>query len=155
VLVIDKFMDYALDPISESPASFNNMLYKWLHSEDYSMVKYSITHFADFYRGLKQIAELLEGLDLPPNIKLYTDRIGRLLKEPPMQKLSETEPGKKFSTRQNLYFAYNLRGRYRTDTLELVDTFSKLDAWYSMAVAVKTYGLCFPEFVEQETALVD
>jgi DNA mismatch repair protein MutS len=78
VLMIDKFLDYQLDPISDSPASFNNMLYKWLHSEDYSMVKYSVTHFADFYRGLKQIAELLEELDLPLNIKFYTDRIGKL-----------------------------------------------------------------------------
>jgi DNA mismatch repair protein MutS len=154
VLMIDKFLDYQLDPISDSPASFNNMLYKWLHSEDYSMVKYSVTHFADFYRGLKQIAELLEELDLPLNIKFYTDRIGKLLKEPPLQKLSETEPGKKFTTRQNLYYAYYLRGRYKNETLELVDTYSKLDAWYSMAVAVKTYGLSFPEFVEQDTSLV-
>jgi len=46
VLVMDKFLDYALDPISEAPASFNNLLYQWLHSEDYSMVKYSVTHFA-------------------------------------------------------------------------------------------------------------
>lgn len=155
VLMMDKFLDYSLDPVSENPASFNNMLYKWLHSEDYAMVKYSVSHFADFYRGLKQINELLDGLDLPISIRLYTDRIGRLLKEPPLQKLSETEPFKKFSTRQNLYFAHYLRGRYKTDTLELIETFSKLDAWYSMAVAVKTYGLSFPEFIEQETALVD
>ncbi len=155
VLMMDKFLDYSLDPVSENPASFNNMLYKWLHSEDYAMVKYSVSHFADFYRGLKQINELLDGLDLPISIRLYTDRIGRLLKEPPLQKLSETEPFKKFTTRQNLYYAHYLRGRYKTDTLELIETFSKLDAWYSMAVAVKTYGLSFPEFIEQETALVD
>ncbi len=155
VLVIDKFMDYALDPISENPASFNNVLYKWLHSEDYSMLKYSLTHFADFYRGLRQIAELLEGLELPPSIKLYTDSITRSLREGPLQKLSETEPGHKFTTRQNLYFGFHLRGRYRTQTLDLVEIFSRLDAWYSMAVAVKTYGLSFPEFVDQSTALFD
>jgi DNA mismatch repair protein MutS len=155
VLMMDKFLDYSLDPINENPASFNNMLYKWLHSEDYSMVKYSVGHFADFYRGLKQINELLRGLDLPPSIKLYTDRIGRVLQEAPLQKLAETEPHTKFSTRQNLFFAFHLRGRYKTNTLELIETFSKLDAWYSMAVAVKTYGLSFPEFVEQDTPLVD
>ena len=155
VLVIDKFMDYALDPISESPASFNNMLYKWLHSEDYAMVKYSVPHFADFYRGLKQINELLEGLDLPLNIRLYTDRISFLLKEVPLQKLSETEPATRFSTRQNLYYAYYLRGRYKTNTLELIETFSKLDAWYSMAVAMKTYNLSFPEFIEKEIPVVE
>ncbi len=155
VLMMDKFLDYSLDPISENQASFNNVLYKWLHSEDYAMVKYSVGHFADFFRGLRQINELLEGLQLPASIKLYIDKIGRVLKEGPLQKLSETAPAIKFTTRQNLYYAYYLRGRYKTDTLDLIDIFSKLDAWYSMAVAVKTYGLSFPEFVEQDTALVD
>jgi len=154
VLMMDKFMDYALDPISDSSGFFNSTLYKWLHSEDYSMVKYSVGHFADFYRGLKNIASLLEDLDLPANIKFYIDRINKTLKEVPLQKLSESLPKQKFSTRENLYYGYYLRGRYRTDTLELIDIFSRLDAWYSMAVAVKTYNLTFPEFIEQETPMM-
>lgn len=155
VLVMDKFMDYSLDPVSENSNAFNSVIYRWLHSEDYSMVKYSMTHFADFFRGIKKVAELLEDLDLPMNIKIYVDRITGLLKEGPLQKLSATEAGKKFSAQENLYFGYHLRGRYRLGTLELIDIYSRLDAWYSMAVAVKTYGLSFPEFLEQETALVD
>jgi DNA mismatch repair ATPase MutS len=155
VLVMDKFMDYALDPISENSNAVNSLFYKWLHNEDYSMVKYSVTHFADFYRGIKKIAVLLEDLDLPLNIKLYIDRISGLIKEPALQKLSETKPGQIFSVQENLYYGYHLRGRHRTGTLELIDIFSRLDAWYSMAVAVKTYGLSFPEFVEQQTPLVD
>jgi len=155
ILVMDKFMDYVLDSISESPVTFNNLLYKWLHSEDYSMLKYSIPHFADFYRGIRKIAELLQDLELPPNIKLYVDRINGLLKEPPLQKLSEAEPGKKISIRQNLYFGYHLRGRFKTNTLELIDIFSRFDAWYSMALAVKTHALTFPEFIENETPIVD
>jgi DNA mismatch repair ATPase MutS len=155
VLVMDKFLDYSLDPISEAPASFNNLLYKWLHSEDYSMVKYSVPHFGDFYRGIKKIAALLEDIDLPIAIRIYIDRINGILKEEALQRLSDTEHEKKFSTRQNLYFGYHLRGRYKTNTLELIDIYSRLDAWYSMAVAVKTYDLSFPEFIEQETPLVD
>ena len=155
VLMMDKFLDYSLDPITENPNTFNSTLYKWMHSEDYSMVKYSITHFADFYRGIKSIANLLGDLDLPANIKLYIDRISRVLKEAPLQKLADILPKEKMSVRQNLYFGYYLRGRYRTDTLELIDIFSRIDAWYSMAVAVKTYNLSFPEFIEQEMPLVD
>ena len=154
ILMMDKFMDYSLDPIGDNSGFFNSILYKWLHSEDYAMVKYSVGHFADFYRGIKNIASLLEELDLPANIKFYIDRINRVLKETPVQKLSESLPKQKFSTRENLYFGYHLRGRYRTDTLELIDVFSRLDAWYSMAVAVKTYNLSFPEFTEQETPMV-
>ncbi len=155
MLVIDKFLDYPLDDISESPASLNNLFYKVLHSGDYSMVKYSMPHFADFYRGIKKIAELLDDLDLPPAIKLYIDRINGILKEQPLQRLSAIETRQRFTVRQNLYFGYHLRGRYKSNTLELIDIFSRLDAWYSMAVAVKTYKLCFPEFAEQSTPLVD
>src|SRR4029079_6322128 len=114
VLMMDKFMDYALDPVPENPNSFNGFLYKWLHSIDYSMIKYSVRHFADFYRGIKNITEVLDGLDLPPNIKIYIDRIEKMLKEAPLQKLSEIEPGENLTVRQNLYFGFWLRGRYRS-----------------------------------------
>ena len=155
MLVMEKFMEYALDPISESPASLNNFFYKWLHSEDYALVKYSVPHFADFYRGICKIAALLEDVDLPIHIKIYLDRINGILKEGPLLKLAATEPGEKFSKSQLLYFAFHLRGRYKTNTLELIDIYSRLDAWYAMAVAVKTYNLSFPEFIEQESPLVD
>lgn len=155
VLVIDKFMDYALDPIPQHPNAYNSFFYRTLHGEDYSMLKYSMSHFADFFRGLKNISSLLTDLDLPPNIRLYIDRISGLLREPPLQKLSMTEPKQKFSSIENLYYGFHLRGRYRNSTLELIDIFSRLDAWYSMAVAVKTFKLSFPEFVEQATPLVE
>src|SRR5690606_3468082 len=155
VLVMEKFMDYALDPVSESPASLNNLLYRWLHNADYSMIRYSVTHFADFFRGMKNITHLLEGVELPIGIRIYTDRIQKLLQEEPLEALANTTHGEKFSQRQNLYFAYHLRGRYRNNTLELIDIYSRLDAWYSMAVAVKTYNLSFPEFVEQDSPLVE
>jgi hypothetical protein len=119
------------------------------------MVKYSVPHFADFYRGICKIAALLEDVDLPIHIKIYLDRINGILKEGPLLKLAATEPGEKFSKSQLLYFAFHLRGRYKTNTLELIDIYSRLDAWYAMAVAVKTYNLSFPEFIEQESPLVD
>lgn len=155
ILVMDKFLDYALDPISQHQNAVNSTIYRWLHSEDYSMVKYSVGHFADFFRGLSRIADLLEGLNLPPHIRIYIERISQLLKEAPLGELATLPQGHRFSPRQNLYFGFHLRGRYRSNILELIDIFCRLDAWYSMAVAVKTYNLSFPEFVEQDTPLVE
>lgn len=155
VLVMEKFLDYPIDPISEAPASFSNLLYPWLHHADYSMIRYSIPHFGDFYRGLRKVTELLDGLDLPPAIQLYIDRITGLLREEPLKKLAETRRGEKQHSRQLLYFAFHLRGRYKNKTLELIDIFSRLDAWYSMAVAVKTYQLSFPEFTDQDSPMVE
>jgi DNA mismatch repair ATPase MutS len=155
ILMMHKFLDYSLDPVPENSNSFNSTVYKWLHFEDYKMIKFAVGHFADFYRGLKNIAVLLDGLELPASIRLYTDRITAALREPVLAELSETKPVEVFSGRQNLHFAFYLRGQYKVKTLDLIDSFSRLDAWYSMAMAVKTYQLSFPEFIEQETSMVD
>ena len=155
MLVIDKFLDYSLDPISANNSNFNSLLYKWLHSEDYSMVKYSMTHFADFYRGLNKISLLLNDLDLPAHIRIYIERITKILKEPALEELAATNKNDRFNVKQNLYYGQLLRNKYRLNTLELIDIYCRLDAWYSMAIAVKTYKLSFPEFVEQETPMVE
>jgi DNA mismatch repair ATPase MutS len=155
ILVMDKFLDYNLDPISDSQNPVNNLTYKWFHHEDYAMVKYSMRHFADFYRGIKRLAQQFEDLaDLPLFFKLYIERIWQLLRETPLQRLSDTKRAEPLSLSQNLYFAFHLRGAYKTDTLELIEIFYRLDAWYSMAMAVKTFNLSFPEFTETDQPVI-
>jgi DNA mismatch repair ATPase MutS len=150
VIMIDKFFDYNLDPVPENQNPLNSVSYKLMHGHDYSMVKYSVKHFADFFRGLQKLLSLFSGIDLPPNLHFYIQRIEKALHEKPLQRLATADVNTKFSMSQNLYYAYHLRTVYRSDTIELVDIFSRLDAWYSMAVAVKTFGLHFPKFIERE-----
>ena len=150
VIMMDKFLDYNLDPIPENPNVFNGYSYKILHSADYAMVKFSVKHFADFVRGLRKILDLFEGIELPLNFSFYLDRIKKIFEEKPLQQLSETKPEENFSIQQNLYYGYHLRVHYKTDLMELMDIYGRLEAWYSMAMAVKTFDLHFPEFIEQD-----
>jgi DNA mismatch repair protein MutS len=154
LLVMDKFLDYSLDSIPDSLTIFNTYTYKWLHSEDYRMVKYSVGHFADFFRGIKKLADMFSEIDLPQSFKIYIERIEQLIKEPVLQKLSSVKKKDVLRPKDYLYFGYHLRGRYRTNTLELIDIFGRLDAWYSMAMAHKTFNLQFPQFVEQSNPLL-
>jgi len=150
IIMQEKFMDYNLDPISQNLNTFNTVSYKLLHSADYSMVKYSVKHFADFYRGIKKLVSLLEAVELPSQLSFYVDRINKIVQEAPLQQLSNTKPNQKFTVQQNLYYAYNIKVNYRSETFELIDIYSRFDAWYSMAVAVKTYNLHFPQFIESD-----
>ena len=147
IIVIDKFFDYNLDPVPERPNVVSSLSYKLLHSSDYSMVKYSIKHFGDFYRGLYKLVKLFNGVELPANLHYYIDRIIKVLQEDPLLALAKKDPAEKFTIEENLYYAYQIRVVYRSQTHELVDIFSRLEAWYSMAVAVQIYDLHFPEFV--------
>jgi DNA mismatch repair protein MutS len=150
VLMMEKFFDYNLDPVPQDPNLFNSITYKIVHKQDYSMVKYSVKHFADFYRGLKKMLYLFSGSELSVNLSFYLERIVDVLKEEPLKRLANAKPAEKFAPEDNLYFAFHIRNHYRRDTLELIDIYGRLEAWYSMAMAVKTYHLQFPEFVDQE-----
>ena len=87
---------------------------------------------------------------MPAQFSFYMDRINSILSETPLKKLADTEPEQKFTLQQNLYYGYHLRVNYRNDTLELIDIYSRFDAWYSMAVAVQTYNLHFPQFIDSD-----
>ncbi|MER3497344.1 MAG: DNA mismatch repair protein MutS [Chitinophagaceae bacterium] len=150
ILVMEKFLEYNLDPVPQHANNINSLVYKWLHAEDFSMLKYSIPHFADFYRGMKHLTSLLEELDLPAFFKIYIERASQVLREQPLQKLVSLKRKEILSREQILYFGFYLRGRFKTNTLELIDIFGRLDAWYSMATAVKTFNLSFPEFIESK-----
>jgi DNA mismatch repair protein MutS len=154
LLVIEKFLDYNLDPVPEDPNTFNTWLYKTLHVEDYRMIKYSVGHMADFYRGIKKLTSLFIQSELPAYFKIYIERAEQLLKETPLKKLSAAKEIEKFSAVQNLYFGFHLHNEYKSETLELIDIFGRLDAWYSMAMATKSYNLKFPEFTEQELPMI-
>jgi DNA mismatch repair ATPase MutS len=50
----------------------------------------------------------------------------------------------------NLFYANFFKRQYKSETLELMEIYSRLEAWYSMAMAVKTYNLHFPQFLDQD-----
>jgi DNA mismatch repair protein MutS len=150
ILVIEKFFDYALDPVPSAPTTLNSMTYKVLHSSDYSMIKYSVKHLSDFYRGITKLLQLFDGIELPANLQFYLDRMFKIIREEPLIRLAARDHQRKFSVTENIYYAYQIRVNHRTDTLELIDIFGRIEAWYSMAQAVKTYDLRFPTFRETE-----
>ncbi|MEI6946160.1 DNA mismatch repair protein MutS [Paraflavisolibacter sp. H34] len=150
IIMMEKFLEYNLDAISDRLNAFNTLSYKLFHSADYSMVKYSVKHFADFYRGMKKLAELFSSADLPAQIRFYIDRISNILEAEGIKNLAATPPDAKFDSAQNLFYARSLKEEHKTDTLEMIDIYSRFDAWYSMAMAVRTYDLHFPEFIESD-----
>jgi DNA mismatch repair ATPase MutS len=150
IIVMDKFYDYNLDPIPANSNAVTGLSYKLLHSADYSLVKYSVKHFADFFRGILKILRLFIDVELPTNLHYYVERMAKVIAEVPLQRLAQRDTSQTFTLDENLFYGYHLKVTYRTSVQELMDIFSRLEAWYSMAVAVKTFDLHFPQFIDQE-----
>jgi DNA mismatch repair ATPase MutS len=99
--------------------------------------------------------KLLNKRDCPPLLASLLERSRRLLDNEVLQSLARTEPGAKLSPIQVIHYGYHIRERFKTLMQGLIDIYSKLDAWYSMAMAVRKYHLSFPGFTEGDEPYVE
>ncbi|MFZ9695392.1 MAG: MutS-related protein [Chitinophagaceae bacterium] len=155
LLVTEKFLDYPLDPIDPQRFSLNNIFYRWLHSGDYAMLRFSMNHLADLCRGLLHIHQLANPLQENKGLQQLHRRLHYLLDKQPIRELAKREKKKKFSEGELLCFGRELRGPHKNDLLELIQIYYRFDAWYSMAKAMSNFHLQLPEFIESASPLLD
>ena len=155
LLVVEKFLDYPLDPIDPQPYSLTNIFYRWLHAGDYAMIRFSVSHMADLCRGLLAIYSLVDPLQEMKGIRGLHQRLQKLLEKKPIQALAQRDRNQKFTGRELLYFGGEIRGPHKNDLLEGIQIYYQFDAWYSMAKAMSVYSLQFPQFVESTSPLLE
>ncbi len=149
IMVMDKFYETAIDDL---PAAHNlpaALSYKIFHSADYAMVRYSMGHFVDFVRGMNQLVTLLDSPDNPRLLSELLERARRLLDQEVLQAMAKNAPGVKLNQIQIIYYGHFVRLRFKTAMRSLIEIHSRLDAWYSMAMATRRFQLSFPVFVDQ------
>ncbi len=154
LMVIEKFYDSNVDSIPNANL-FHALTYKILNVADFSLVRYSISHFADLVKGMHKLVQLLDNDQAPLMIRTYLRRAADLINKPVLLELREHEQGKQFTLRETLYYGGYIRDEFRLSAHELIAIYGRIDAWYAMAVAVQKLGLCFPEFVDQPQPLVE
>ena len=150
VMVIEKFYETAFEEVPHNPTVLNSFYYSVLNAPDFSLICYSIKHFSDFFIGLKQITALLKSNDNPVLLQTILEQMRMRLNKPGLPELLQTDPGKELSKQQLLKLGHFLKRRYKQEAVELIEIYSKLDAYYSMACACDKYQLCFPLFTETE-----
>jgi DNA mismatch repair protein MutS len=155
ILMMERFYETAVDDIPQGHNLTGAYLYQLFHKPDYSLVRYSVGHFADFVRGMKDLINLFDMAECPPMLSSLLERAERLLDHDTIQSLARTAPGAKLNPVQVVNYGHYVRERFKSQALELIDIYGRLDAWYSMAMAMRQYNLSFPVFVEQEEPYVE
>ena len=153
MMVMNKFLDYVLDTIGDNPSSVD-AFYRIFHHVDYAMVKFSMKHFADFLEVWENIWNF-EWPGTSCKLQIYLERIAYHLQIPALAKLCSGKKDEPLPIHKNLYFAANVRGNYKRNIHELMDIYYKLDAWYSMAVAVKKNSTSASQFIENPSPRVE
>lgn len=155
IMVIEKFYDSNIDHMPSGANFMNALSYKIFHGPDFALVKYSISHFADFLRGMSHLVSLLDTEEAPMMARSFLQRAHQLMNKPVLQSLAARDAAKPFSWTETIYYGAYVHTQFKSAVFELVDIYGRFDAWYSMAMAVKKFNLSFPVFVNQEQPLID
>ena len=146
IMVMEKFYETAVDEIPQQRVFPYPFMYKLFSAPDYSLVKYSVGHFADFIRGMQLLVKLLDREGSPDRLKSLMQRAAGLMDNEILRSLSATY--KKLSSREVIYYGHYIRGRFRLAAHEL--NRHSQPPWTpgirQAAMATKKYRLSFPAF---------
>lgn len=154
VFIMEKFLKYRFSHFTANANFLDRITYMVVERDGYGMMKFSAKVFSDFFRGIKKIQAIISDVTLPAQYQYIQDKIATILEKDAIRKLSDTEAGQSFTSKEIFYYCYHLR-LLRTEIHDLMEIYYRLEAWFSMAKAVKDYGLVFPEFVESKAPYFD
>lgn len=154
IMVIGRYYETAVNDIPSHPNPVSALLYKLINAPDFGIVRYSVNHFIDFMQGLNELVALLSASNQSKQLQDILDRISQLLQRPQVQEMLQYDRSKPLPTTRMLAFGHYTRYHFKPQAQELIEMYSKLDAYYSLAMACKQYGLTFPAFVDSDQPLV-
>jgi DNA mismatch repair protein MutS len=155
IMVMERFYESPVDTIPDAPNLLNALSYKILHTPDYSLVRYTVGHFADFVRGFRDLVALFDNNQTPLLLRSYIQRAAGLINHEVMLKLTAVKKGVELSALQTIYFGNYIRYRFKNAALELIDIFGRLDAWYSMGKAISKFNLSYPRFIDSAQSALE
>lgn len=148
VLMIEKFYESQVENIPSNANAVNSGVYKLLYAADYSLVKYSVSHFIDFLQGISKIYGLLNQENNPAALDVMLQRIKMLTNKSVVQQIVRLKKTNKISKQTILRFGFFIRNNYKQEAQDLLEIYSRLDAFYSMATAHVKYKFSFPVFTQ-------
>jgi len=156
LMVLDKFFETHTEPIPGGGLSFmNNLYYRIFNSGDFSLIRYSLAHFTTFLKAFRRLTGLYSEDATPRPLKDVLSRAASLLDKKELRELEDVAAGQRLNFQRVLYLGHSLKYRLSGSLETLMELYHRLDAWYSMAVAVKKFGFSFPEFITDNQARLD
>jgi DNA mismatch repair ATPase MutS len=152
-LVIEKFFDTGFKRIPTQislPAAY---WYEFMSASDYSLLRYSLEHLILFYENLNKWISVFESINDNPIIEALVQKIKKYTNHPSLAGLPASN--KLEHPQAVLSYCHFFLYHYKNNTLQLLEYYYELDAYYSMAMASKNYHFVFPRWLENDTPIFE
>lgn len=128
----------------------DSILQKLFNKNEYSFVRFSLSHIIDLLDGCYQLTQLLP--QHPPEvIKSILEEMQHFLNLPLCREILHT--GKDAPQKKILWLSYRIRRELRHAVIKMMAAYAQLDALHSMAKAGMEHGWNFPEISSAENLM--
>jgi len=136
LVMLDKFFESAENigtPPSGIALIFGAAMQRLLNKNDYFFTQFSLSHLSDFFKGCRQLVDILDKPNVPPLLERELNNI----KEELQHRLTEQVIGitKKTSYTDLSQLSFKARREMKNMVYRLISSYARLDAWQSMARA--------------------
>jgi DNA mismatch repair ATPase MutS len=147
IQMIDQFYAYPLGNVPKISV-VAVQLYRLINRNEYAMLRFSLNHYCDFLKGMKELADLLKKKQEHIILKNLSEEICVILEKQEIRRIVETEKDKLMIAPKILQYGNFLYNQFRQSFQKLKDIYIQLDAWHSMVVAMQKNQMVFPEWVD-------
>lgn len=154
IMVITQFYDSQINRYPTQPNVVSTYIYKFFNAPDFSLTRYTISHCIDFIKGLTTISGLVKEHCSSKQLLIWAERIDMLLRKGSIPEIAD-QSKEGLSNWKMLSYADFVRYHYKTYLFELIDIYSRIDAYLSLSIACKKYDFSFPEVHKSEQPYIE
>jgi DNA mismatch repair ATPase MutS len=134
---------------------FEGIRYWIIYRSYYKTFKEGIKNLYLLFRHLNKFYLKVKGHEMPTFLKRIIDQMGGILQEKFIGEILESEQDEAPGFLSIFTVDKAFREDYKEQMALLIDLIYELDLIQSMAKVHQKYNLCFPEFVEMKTAVLE
>lgn len=158
IVVVENYLNAEIDPISTSGGiglAINATIMKTIYAPDFGFIRFSFTQLINLLRGFKILSDTYNKQETPAILRSLVERAAHLLRQREFDDILAHEEAGTLNYIQILRYDNLIRKRHKKVLWELTELYTRLDAYYSMAMAVKRFNLKFPSFREGNDPYID
>lgn len=152
IVVVENYLNAEIEPISSSSGLalyLNTLITKTIYAPDFGFIKFSFEQLLNLIRGFRSLTEEIDIATAPSNLRMLLERARVLINKEEFHAIVQLADEGRLSASEILRHDRAIRKKYKKVLWELTEIYTQLDAYQSMAQAIRRFGLHFPEFTEE------
>ncbi|WP_346316268.1 DNA mismatch repair protein MutS [Chitinophaga sp. YIM B06452] len=152
IVVVENYLNAEIEPIStsEGPLLYvNALITKTIYAPDFGFIKFSFDQLLNLINGFRFLTETFQATEAPANLRLLLERARILINQREFHDITAMHERGTLNFVQILRYDKLIRKRHKKVLWELTELYTRLDAYHSMAMAIRHFKLNFPVFSEE------